>query len=70
MRFEDISRTDIENLIEEWIHNERNRKILKRRLIDGILFDDLSAEFNLSVQQIKTIVYRGTDTIFRHLKEK
>jgi len=70
MRFEDISRTDIENLIEEWIHNERNRKILKRRLIDGVLFDDLSAEFNLSVQQIKTIVYRGTDTIFRHLKEK
>ena len=70
MKFDDISRTDIENLIEEWVHNERNRNIMRRRLIDGVLFDDLSREFNLSTQQIKSIVYKGTNTIFKHIKEK
>jgi len=66
----DISNSEIENLIDEWIHHERNRKILKRRLIDGILFENLAEEFDMSVQQIKTIVYKGKKTIFTHVKEK
>lgn len=32
----EISRSEIEYLIEEWCLNERNRAILKRKLIDGI----------------------------------
>lgn len=62
----DLSRTEIESLIDEWILNERDRKILKRRLIDHILFDDLSEEFDLSVRRIKTIVYKGQEKIFKH----
>lgn len=65
--FDDISATDINNAIEEWIHNERNRNIPKRRLIDGILFERLAEEFDMSTQQIKNIVRKGTDTIFKHL---
>lgn len=68
--FDNISATDIRNTIDEWIHNERNRNILKRRLIDGILFESLAEEFDLSVQQIKSIVYKGTNTIFEHLEQK
>lgn len=62
MNFEGLSRTEIECLIDEWIvgrNAERNRKILKRRLIDGILFENLAEEFDLSVTQVKTIVYKG-----------
>lgn len=62
----DLSRTEIENLIDEWILNQRDREILKRRLIDHILFDDLSEEFDLSVRRIKTIVYKGQEKIFKH----
>ena len=62
----DLSRTEIESLIDEWILNQRDREILKRRLIDHILFDDLSEEFDLSVRRIKTIVYKGQEKIFRH----
>lgn len=68
--FDNISKSDIENLIDEWIHSERNRNILKRRLIDGVLFEDLAEEFDLSVQHTKTIVYKGTDTIFKHLNKQ
>lgn len=67
----DLSRTDIENLIDEWIvgmHAERNRAIMKRRLIDGICYEPLAEEFDMSVRQIKNIVYKCEDRIFKHVK--
>lgn len=63
----ELSRTEMENLIDEWIFNEKYRKILKRRLLDGIIYDDLSEEFNLSVRQIKNIVYKCQDQLYRHM---
>ena len=65
----ELSRTQIEHLIDEWILSERDRKILKRRMIDNILYDDLAEEFDLSVRQIKKIVYRGKDKIYRHIEK-
>lgn len=62
----DLSRSEIEYLIEEWILKERDRRILKRRLLDGICYEPLAEEFGLSVRQIKNIVYKGEDKIFRH----
>ena len=53
--------------IDEWILNERDRAILKRRLIDGICFEPLAEEFGMSVRQIKRIVYKSQETLFRHL---
>ena len=66
----EISNSEIENAINEWIHNKRNREILKDRLIDGMIFDELSAKHNLSVQQVKSIVYKNKETVFKHIKEK
>jgi DNA-directed RNA polymerase sigma subunit (sigma70/sigma32) len=63
----DLSRTEIENLIDEWILKDRDRKILKRRLLDGICYEPLAEEFNLSVRQIKNIVYKCEDKLFRHI---
>lgn len=67
MRDHDLSRSEVEHLIDEWIFSERDRKILKRRLLDGIIFDQLSEEFEMSVRQIKKIVYKGQEKIFRHI---
>lgn len=68
MKTKAVSRTEVEHLIDEWIigrNAERNRKILKRRLLDGITYEKLAEEFDMSVRQIKTIVYRGEEKIFR-----
>jgi hypothetical protein len=62
-----LSRTQLETLIDEWIFSERDRAILKRRMLDGICFDQLSDEFNLSVRQTKNIVYKAKDRLFKHL---
>lgn len=64
----DLSRSEIEHLIDEWIFNERDRAILKRRLLDGITYDKLAEEFDLSVRHVKSIVYRCSDILFLHIK--
>ncbi len=63
----DLSRSEWENLIEQWIFSERDRAILKRRLLDGICYEPLAEEFDLSVQQTKTIVYKATEKLIKHL---
>ena len=64
---DDLSRSVLEHLIDEWIFSERDRKVLKRRLLDGICFEPLAEEFDMSVRQIKTIVYRGEEKLCKHL---
>lgn len=61
------SNSRVEYLIDEYIHKERDRKILKRRLIDGICFEPLAEEFDLSVSQIKRIVYKGENVVLKLL---
>lgn len=64
----DIPRSEWEKLIDEWIFSERDRAILKRRLLDGICYEPLAEEFNLSVQQTKHIVYRMQNKLFKKIK--
>lgn len=63
----DYSRTELTNVITEYILNEKHRAIISRRLIDGICYEPLAEEFDMSVSQIKRIVYKCEDIIFRHL---
>lgn len=63
----DLSTSQINYLIDEWIHNERDRAILKRRLLDGICYEPLAEEFDLSVRQIKNIIYNGEKKLIQHI---
>lgn len=58
-RFTNISNTELSQLIDEWVKGERDRKIMKRRLIDCICFEPLAEEFDLSVQHTHTIVSKN-----------
>ena len=62
-----LDRYQWEHLIDRWIFNERDRAILKRRLLDGICFEPLAEEFNLSVQQTKSIVYKAQNKLFSRI---
>lgn len=64
----DIPRSEWERLIDEWIFNERDRDILKRRLLDGLTFEQLAGEFNYSTQNIQRIIYKGTARLFKKIK--
>ena len=67
MRNLNKSRTEIIYLIDEWIFNERNRSIVKRKLLDGVTFERLAEEYDISIQQAKTIVYKCVEIISAHL---
>lgn len=59
-----IPRSEWERLIDEWIFSERDRAILKRRLLDGICFEPLAEEFDMSPRQMKNIVYKAQNRLF------
>jgi hypothetical protein len=63
----EYSNSQIRMIIEDFIHSERDRKIMSRRLIDGITFEKLAEEQEMSVRQIKNIVYRDEKVIFSKL---
>lgn len=64
----EYTNSQISALIDEHIHSERDRRLLKRRLIDGICYEPLAEEFGLSVQRTKTIVYKAQERLFRFVR--
>ena len=66
----EYSNSEICEAIDDCIHSERNRLILKRRLVDGVCFEPLSEEFGLSVRQVKNIVYRCSEPVFMYIAHK
>lgn len=66
-QYAEIPVSRLNAVIDEWVRNDRNRRIAKRRLIDGICYEPLAEEFGLSTRQVKNIVYKVEETIFKHL---
>lgn len=67
---DNFSRSDWENLIDSWIigkNAERDREIMKQRMILGKRFSDLAEEFDLSIRQVQNIVYHRMDTLIKHI---
>ena len=63
----DISNEKLSALIDEWIHNERNRAIIKRRFCDGIIYAQIAEEFDMSERQIKRICYENFEKLINHM---
>ena len=66
--FPEYTNAEISSIIDDVIHSERDRAILKRRLIDGVIYDNLAFEFNISERHIKEIVYRCQERVFKRLE--
>jgi AraC-like DNA-binding protein len=63
----EYTNSQIREIIAEHLHNERDRRIMEKRLIDGLTVERLSEEFDLSVSQMKRIIWRDSEIIFRHV---
>ena len=63
----EYTNSQVREAIAEHIHSERDRRILERRLIDGIVIEKLGEEFELSPRQIKNILYKNEAVLFRKL---
>ena len=73
IELDDVTNEDIAKAIDSWIHSERDRIILKKRLIDGYTFQRISDhlhdehQIELSVRQLKNIIPRPEEKLFRHI---
>ena len=63
----EYTNSQIQEIINEYIHSERDRAIMYRRLVDGICYEPLAEEFDMSDRQIKRIVYRCEKIIYKHI---
>ena len=64
----EYTNSKIRELIAEYVHNERYRRILERRLIDGTTYERLAEENDMSVSQVKRIIKKESWSVFKHLK--
>lgn len=58
-----VSNEEIARLIDAYIHSERDRALMKRKLCDNIRFEPLSEEFQLSTTQVKRIYGKHKEVI-------
>ena len=68
--FDGISNTQLSELIDEWVRGETARKIMKRRLIDGVLLEPLAEEFGFSERYVRNIVKTNTEIILKQIESK
>lgn len=62
-----LNNAQIAAAIDLYVRGERDRAMLKRRLIDGICYEPLAEEFQISVEQAKRIIYKAQDRLFRFI---
>lgn len=64
------SNDEIRAVIDNYVRGrnaERNRQLLKRRLIDGVTLERLAEEFDMSVTQVKDIIYKNLPLVLDRL---
>ena len=68
MEIYDFSRTEWENLIDEFIFNEEHRAMLKRNLLDGRTYEQIAEQFDCSRDKVARLIPNLQDKLFRKIK--
>lgn len=58
----------VSHIIDEYVHGERDRAIIKRRLIDGRSIEQLAEEFDRSPRAMQRKVAKLQEAVFLHLR--
>ena len=62
----EYSNSRLREIVGEYIHDERARRILLRKYQDNITLERIAEEEDLSVSQVKRIIKKHYITVFRH----
>ena len=64
----DYDRPQWEELIDRWILNEEHRGMLRRNLLDGIRYEQLSEEFGCSRDKVARLLPKLQKRLFSKCK--
>lgn len=62
-----LSRSQWETLIDEWIFKDLYRELMKDRLLNGLTYDQLADKYDISFRNVQNIVYKCTDKLIKHI---
>lgn len=63
----EYTNSEIQYIIDEWVHSRKDREILHLRLIDGLTIEELAERFDRSPRQMQRIINRLQTIVFLHL---
>ena len=66
--FNKRGRSEWLELIKEWIHSEVDREMVERAYLDGITFERVAEEFDLSVNHCEKRIKTAIKQLFEHVK--
>jgi DNA-directed RNA polymerase specialized sigma24 family protein len=67
MELYNLSRSEWENLIDEYIFNEEHRAMLKRNLLDGRTYEQIAEQFDCSRDKVARLIPKLQDKLFRKI---
>ena len=53
-----LTNSELAELIGEHIHSERDRQIMKLKLIDGLTYEKIAENFEMSPRYVRSLVRR------------
>ena len=66
----DLPWSETERLIDEWIHSELDRELLKTKLHDeDVTFEQLAERYAMSVQNVKRKFYQAKKRLYAKMKD-
>lgn len=64
----EYSNSRMENLINEYIHKDRDKEIMCLRLIHGMTYEEIAETVGMSSRQICRIVGRHAANLYQYLE--
>ena len=68
--YDNTSNAELYDIINNWIKGRmayRNKQIMVDRLIEGMTYEKIAEKYDLSVNQVKNIVYKNEYIVYRHI---
>ena len=63
----EYTNSQIRELIDEHIHNADDRKMLLLRLVDGMTFEQIGFEMQMTTKTVRLRIHKGEEVLFRHI---
>ena len=63
----EYTNSQIKELIQEYIHNEDDRKMLFLRLVQGKTFEQIGEIVQKDVKTVRKRIHKGEDVLFAHI---
>ena len=63
---DDYSNARVCEVIADYIHNARDRDLIRDSLVDGMSYDELAGKYSLTYEGVKGIMRKGKAALDKH----